>query len=96
VRHTETDAMSSNEIVMYSTAWCPYCVRAKSLLERKGLAFREIRVDENPAERDVMLARTGGRRSVPQIFIGDRHVGGFDELYALDKSGELDTLTSLA
>jgi glutaredoxin 3 len=88
--------MSSNEIVMYSTAWCPYCVRAKSLLERKGLAFREIRVDENPAERDVMLARTGGRRSVPQIFIGDRHVGGFDELYALDKSGELDTLTSLA
>ncbi len=81
---------------MYSTAWCPYCVRAKSLLERKGLAFREIRVDENPAERDTMLARSGGRRSVPQIFIGDRHVGGFDELYALDKSGELDALTAPA
>lgn len=81
---------------MYSTAWCPYCVRAKSLLDRKGLAFREIRVDENPAERDFMLARSGGRRTVPQIFIGDRHVGGFDELYALDKSGELDTLASPA
>jgi glutaredoxin 3 len=88
--------MSSTEILMYSTAWCPYCVRAKSLLDRKGLAFREIRVDENPAELDVMLARSGGRRTVPQIFIGDRHVGGFDELYALDKSGELDTLASPA
>jgi glutaredoxin 3 len=88
--------MSSTEILLYSTAWCPYCVRAKSLLDRKGLAFREIRVDENPAERDVMLARSGGRRTVPQIFIGDRHVGGFDELYALDKSGELDTLASPA
>jgi glutaredoxin 3 len=88
--------MSSTEILMYSTAWCPYCVRAKSLLDRKGLAFREIRVDENPAERDIMLARSGGRRTVPQIFIGDRHVGGFDELYALDKSGELDTLASPA
>jgi glutaredoxin 3 len=88
--------MSQPEILMYSTAWCPYCVRAKSLLERKGLAFREIRVDENPAERDVMLARSGGRRTVPQIFIGDRHVGGFDDLYALDKAGELDTLTARA
>jgi glutaredoxin 3 len=88
--------MSQPEILMYSTAWCPYCVRAKSLLERKGLAFREIRVDENPAERDVMLARSGGRRTVPQIFIGDRHVGGFDDLYALDKAGGLDTLTARA
>lgn len=88
--------MSSTGILMYSTAFCPYCVRAKSLLERKGLAFREIRVDENPAERDIMLTRAQGRRSVPQIFIGDRHVGGFEELYALDKSGELDTLASLA
>jgi glutaredoxin 3 len=88
--------MSGTEILIYSTAWCPYCVRAKSLLERKGLGFREIRVDENPAERDLMLARSGGRRTVPQIFIGDRHVGGFDELYALDKSGELDSLASPA
>jgi glutaredoxin 3 len=84
------------EIVMYSTGWCPYCLRARALLERKGLAFREIKVDEDPAEREAMLARSGGRRTVPQIFIGERHVGGFDELYALDKSGELDTLTGRA
>jgi glutaredoxin 3 len=88
--------VSAPEIVMYSTGWCPYCVRAKSLLERKGLAYREIKVDEDPAERDIMLTRSGGRRTVPQIFIGDRHVGGFDDLYALDKSGELDTLTAPA
>jgi glutaredoxin 3 len=84
------------EIVMYSTGWCPYCVRARALLERKGLALREIKVDENPSARDTMLARSGGRRTVPQIFIGERHVGGFDELYALDRSGELDALTGRA
>jgi glutaredoxin 3 len=81
------------EIVMYSTGWCPYCDRARALLARKGLTFREIKVDENPLERDAMLARSGGRRTVPQIFIGERHVGGFDDLYAIDKSGELDRLT---
>jgi glutaredoxin 3 len=81
------------DIVMYSTGWCPYCVRARGLLERKGLPFREIKVDENPADRDAMLARSGGRRTVPQIFIGDHHVGGFDELYALEKAGRLDELT---
>lgn len=88
--------MSAPDIVMYSTGWCPYCVRAKSLLERKGLAYREIKVDEDPAERDIMLSRSGGRRTVPQIFIGDRHVGGFDDLYALERSGELDALTARA
>jgi glutaredoxin 3 len=81
---------------MYSTGWCPYCVRARALLERKGLALREIKVDEDPSARDTMLARSGGRRTVPQIFIGERHVGGFDELYALDRSGELDALTGRA
>ena len=81
------------DIVMYSTGWCPYCVRARTLLERKGLPFREIKLDENPADRDAMLARSGGRRTVPQIFIGDHHVGGFDDLYALDKAGKLDELT---
>ena len=80
------------DIVVYSTGWCPYCVRARALLERKGLPFREIKVDENPAEREAMLARSGGRRTVPQIFVGDFHVGGFDDLYALDKAGELDKL----
>ena len=81
------------DIVMYSTGWCPYCERARALLARKNLAFREIRLDEEPAEREGMLARSGGRRTVPQIFIGDQHVGGFDELYALDKAGGLDALT---
>jgi glutaredoxin 3 len=81
------------DIVMYSSGWCPYCVRARALLERKGLPFREIKLDENPADRDAMLARSGGRRTVPQIFIGDHHVGGFDDLYALDKAGKLDELT---
>jgi glutaredoxin 3 len=84
------------DIVMYSTGWCPYCDRARALLARKGLTFREIKVDENPAEREAMLARSGGRRTVTQIFIGERHVGGFDDLYALDTSGELDTLTDRA
>ena len=84
------------DIVMYSTGWCPYCDRARALLARKGLIFREIKVDENPAEREAMLARSGGRRTVPQIFIGERHVGGYDDLYAIDKSGELDTLTGSA
>jgi glutaredoxin 3 len=84
------------DVVMYSTGWCPYCERARALLERKGVMFREVKVDEDPAERDTMLKRSGGRRTVPQIFIGDRHVGGFDDLYALDKAGELDTLLGRA
>jgi glutaredoxin 3 len=84
------------EIIMYSSGWCPYCVRARALLERKGLAFREIKIDEDPAGRDAMLARSGGRRTVPQIFVGDHHVGGFDDLYALDKTGKLDELTGRA
>jgi glutaredoxin 3 len=82
------------EIVMYSTGWCPYCERARALLARKGLAFREVKIDEDPAERDAMLARTGGRRTVPQIFVGDHHVGGYDDLYALEKAGKLDALVA--
>ena len=82
------------DIVMYSTGWCPYCERARALLERKGLPFREIKVDEDPTERQAMLARSGGRRTVPQIFIGEHHVGGFDELYALDRAGRLDELVA--
>jgi glutaredoxin 3 len=81
---------------MYSRGWCPYCTRARALFERKGLLFREIKVDENPDERTTMLERTGGRRTVPQIFIGEHHVGGFDELHALDRNGQLDTLTGRA
>jgi glutaredoxin 3 len=88
--------MSETEVVVYSTGWCPYCDRAKALLGRKEVAFREIKVDDDPAERDAILKRSGGRRTVPQIFVGDRHVGGFDELYALDKTGELDKLLGRA
>jgi glutaredoxin 3 len=80
------------EVIMYSTAFCGYCQRARGLFERKGVAFREIKVDENAGERDIMLKRSGGRRTVPQIFIGERHVGGYDDLAALDRSGELDKL----
>jgi glutaredoxin 3 len=87
---------AAQQVVVYSTGWCPYCERAKGLLERKGVAYQEIKVDENPAERAAMLARSGGRRTVPQIFFGERHIGGFDELYALDKAGELDKLLGRA
>lgn len=82
------------DVVLYSAAWCGYCDRARKLLEHKGVRFREIKVDEDMAERQAMIARSGGRRTVPQIFVGERHVGGFDDLYALEKSGELDTLLS--
>lgn len=84
--------MSTPEIVMYSTAYCGYCQRARNLLERKGAPLREIKIDEDATERDVMLKRSGGRRTVPQIFIGERHVGGYDELAALERAGELDKL----
>ncbi len=77
---------------MYSTGVCPYCLRAEQLLVRKGVAdIDKIRVDLDPARRDEMVARTG-RRTVPQIYIGETHVGGFDELAALDRAGGLDPL----
>lgn len=79
-------------VVMYSTAWCGYCQRARNLFERKGVALQEIKIDEDAVARKTMLEKSGGRRTVPQIFIGERHVGGYDELAALDRSGELDKL----
>lgn len=82
-----------NRIVIYSTASCPYCVAAKQFLDRKGLAFDEIRVDLDPAKREEMLTRAAGRRTVPQIFIGDAHVGGYDDLVATDRAGRLAALT---
>jgi glutaredoxin 3 len=85
-------AKGALDIVMYSTAFCGYCQRARNLFERKGVNVREIKIDEDAGERTVMLKRSGGRRTVPQIFIGERHVGGFDELAALDRAGELDKL----
>lgn len=82
----------SPQIVMYSTTWCGYCQRARGLLERKGVEIREIKVDEDPSQREVMVQKSGGRRTVPQIFIGERHVGGYDDLAALERAGELDKL----
>ena len=84
------------EVVMYSTNWCGYCQRARNVFERKGVAIREIKLDDEPDQRPVMLQRTGGLRTVPQIFIGELHVGGYDELTALDRSGELNKLLGLA
>ncbi len=78
------------DVVMYSAGWCGYCARARALLERKGIAFREVDADDADA-RAEMVARSG-LRSVPQIFVGSRHVGGYEELYALERSGELDSL----
>ena len=82
----------SPKVLMYSTAVCPYCVRAEALLTRKGVTdLEKVRIDADPSRRDEMVARTG-RRTVPQIFIGDFHVGGCDDLYALDREGKLDPL----
>jgi glutaredoxin 3 len=79
-------------VLLYSTAACPYCVRAERLLEAKGVtAIEKIRVDLDPEQRVLMMQRTG-RRTVPQIYIGATHVGGFDDLYALDQAGGLDPL----
>ncbi|MEO8746829.1 MAG: glutaredoxin 3 [Rhodanobacter sp.] len=81
-----------SKIEMYSTASCPYCVAAKNLLKSKGLTWSETRVDTDLAERKAMLARSGGMRTVPQIFINDQLVGGYDELVAADRSGRLAQL----
>ncbi|KAB8040201.1 glutaredoxin 3 [Janthinobacterium aquaticum] len=78
-------------VIVYSTAVCPYCIRAERLLESKGVTVQKIRVDLDPAERVKMMERTG-RRTVPQIYVGETHVGGFDDLYALDQAGKLDPL----
>lgn len=86
--------MTMAHILMYSTRVCPYCIRAEQLLAKKGIAadqIEKIRVDDHPEQRAEMM-RITGRRTVPQIFIGDRHVGGFDDLAALDAAGELDPL----
>lgn len=79
------------EVVVYTGPFCPYCVQAKMLLKRKGVSFREIDVSKDPALRADVMARSG-LRTVPQIWIGEYHVGGFDELYALDRAGKLDGL----
>lgn len=79
------------DVVVYSTPICPYCVQAKQLLARKGVAFRDVDVSRDAALRQDVMTRSG-RRTVPQIWIGEYHVGGFDELYALERAGKLDGL----
>ncbi len=78
-------------ILMYASSWCPYCLRAKALFDKKKVNYQWISVDGQREVREQMTERTG-RTSVPQIFIDDRHIGGCDELYALEKQGELDRL----
>jgi glutaredoxin 3 len=80
------------QIEIYTTRYCGYCRSAKALLTRKGVAFSEIDVTSDPEERSKMVERANGQMTVPQIFIGATHVGGFDELYALDRAGRLDPL----
>ena len=80
------------KVTIYTTAFCPYCHSAKALLRRKNVEFSEIDVSYDPEERQRMMARAHGRRTVPQIFIGDVHVGGSDELHALERQGKLDPL----
>ena len=79
-------------VLIYTTPICPYCVRAKSLLGKKGVAYEEVDVMMDVKAREQMLERSGGARTVPQIFIGDTHVGGSDELQALEREGKLDAL----
>jgi glutaredoxin 3 len=82
----------TSHVVLYTTASCPYCVRAERLLVAKGVTdIEKIRVDLDPEQRVAMMQKTG-RRTVPQIYVGDTHVGGFDDLYALDQAGRLDPL----
>lgn len=84
--------MSTAKIEMYSTGICPYCVAAKNFFVSRGLSFEEIRIDRDPVRRDEMLTRSRHRRTVPQIFINDTHVGGFEDMIALDRAGGLAPL----
>ena len=86
-----SSAETSPRIVMYTTAVCPYCVAAKNFLKSKGQTWEEVRVDTDPAEREKMVA-LAKRTSVPQIFIGETHVGGYDDLIALHRAGKLEPL----
>ena len=81
-----------NKVTIYTTMLCPFCVMAKRLLRNKGVEFEEINIGRSSAKRNEMQERAGGRHTVPQIFIGDAHVGGCDDLYELEQKGQLDPL----
>jgi glutaredoxin 3 len=84
------------KIEIYTTQWCGYCARAKALLDRKGIVYVEIDVASAPGARDEMIKRAEGRRTVPQIFVDGRHLGDSDEIVALDRAGQLDSLLNPA
>jgi glutaredoxin 3 len=84
------------EVEMYTTMYCPYCSRARALLQRKGVAFADIDIGQEPGRREEMIRRAGGRRTVPQIFIGGEHIGGCDDMVALDRAGKLDAKLGIA
>ncbi len=83
--------MTQPTVTLYTSDWCPYCQRARGLLTQKNVVFTEINVEDEPKLREEMIARSS-RSTVPQVFIGDQHVGGCDDLFELDRSGELDRL----
>jgi len=84
------------KVELYSTMWCGYCARARALLQKKGVTFEEIDIEADGAKRDEMIKRSGGRMTVPQIFIDDTHVGGSDDLAALARAGKLNAMLGLA
>jgi glutaredoxin 3 len=84
------------QVEMYTTGWCPYCAHARALLGRKGVGYTEFDIDEEPQRRDEMIRRAGGRTSVPQIFVDGEHIGGCDDMVALDRAGKLDTRLGIA
>lgn len=90
-REFQEAALDNPIITIYSTAICPYCVAAKNFLKSRGLSWNEVRIDTDPAERERMIARAR-RTSVPQIFVGETHVGGYDDMMALHRAGKLEPL----
>ena len=84
-----------SKVLIYTGPSCPYCVAAKTLLKNKKVSFEEINLGEQPDKMNEMLQKSGGRRTVPQIFIGETHVGGSDELHALEKEGKLNSLLNI-
>lgn len=84
-----------NKVEIYTTSYCPYCVKAKLLLKNKNIEFTEIMLDGDDDGRIKLVEKSGGRKTVPQIFINDKHIGGCDDLYSLEEKGELDIILSL-
>lgn len=80
------------EIIIYTTPICPYCAQAKKLLDKKGVSYKEIDISQDAQLREEMMTKSGGRRTVPQIFINNQHIGGCDDLYNLEQKGNLDSL----